>query len=343
MKALGLGLLVGALALGGCANNPSHRLRVFGEPTERFATNWAGEHALRADGAHSSRLLVSAPAQDDPRDAAATVSAGSKQGTPPLVSGSPQRTAYALVVGIERYRDLPPVVGARADAERYAALVGTTLGLPQQNVRVLVDDRATRADVEQGIEWLQQSVPAGGRAYLFFSGHGAPDTKSGQPFLVTYEGNPKSLTRTSLPLSEVMKSLEATKGKDALAVVDACFSGSGGRSVLPEGARPLMVVKDERPQTKLALFSASSGAQISGPTLDRKGGLFSSMFVQGLGTAAADVDGDGQITLSELDQWLKPRVEREAKSDQREQTPSLVLGRSAGQPGDFVVAYGVAR
>ena len=259
------------------------------------------------------------------------------------IAGSPQPTAFALIVGIEKYRDVPAALGAAADLDRYKGLVQATLGVPDDHVHVLADDRASKADLEKELDWLKDNVPSGGRAYFFYSGHGAPDTATGTPYLVPYDGDPKALAKTAVPLSTVMNALQATKGKDALAVVDACFSGSGGRSVLPAGARPLVNVKDAKPTAKLALFTASTGAQISGPALDGKGGLFSQLVAEGLGSAKADIDEDGQVSLAELEQWVKPRVQREAKQDRRDQTPGLVLGAGAGRAEDFVVAYGVKR
>ena len=301
-----------------------------------------------------SSALESARANAPPSSTASTKSvtggagAGGGKSSPEsprlaAIPGSPQPTAFALVVGIEKYRDVPAAQGAAEDLDRYKGLLQMTLGVPEDHVHVIADDRATKGDLEKELDWLKENVPSGGRAYFFYSGHGAPDTATGTPYLVPYDGDPKALARTAVPLSAVMNALQATKGKDALAVVDACFSGSGGRSVLPAGARPLVNVKDAKPTAKLALFTASTGAQISGPALDGKGGLFSQFVAEGLGSAKADMDEDGQVSLAELAQWVKPRVQREAKKDRRDQTPGLVLGAGAGRAEDFVVAYGVKR
>ena len=57
---------------------------------------------------------------------------------------------------------------------------------------------------------------------------------------------------------------------------DSCFSGAGGRSVLPAGARPLVRVKETTAPAggHVAVFSASDGTEISGPSADgTQGGL----------------------------------------------------------------------
>ncbi len=260
-----------------------------------------------------------------------------------FVSGAPQPASYALVVGIERYRDVPSPTGARADAESFARVVRTTLGVPEANVKVALDDRATRSDIEKQLEWMQANVQPGGRVYFYFSGHGAPDASAGTPYLLPYDGDPKFLARTALPLAGVLKTLGETKARDVLAVVDSCFSGAGGRSVLPDGARPLVRVKEASVAPRLALLTASSGAEISGPAPDGNGGLFTRYVNEGLGRGQADINGDGQISLQELSEWVRPRVARDAKRDNRDQTPSMQVGSGlAGGASSFIIAQGIA-
>ena len=256
-------------------------------------------------------------------------------------SATPQRTAYGLVIGIEKYRDLPAPTGARGDAESFATMLKTTLGIPDSNVRVALDDRATGKDIERNLAWLKANVPPGGRVYFFFSGHGAPDPSKGTAYLVPYEGDAQSIDDTAIPLDKVLAALGETKAKETLAFVDSCFSGSGGRSVIAKGTRPLVKLKAVSEPAAVVLFSASSGTQISGPSAEGNRGAFTKYLVQGIGEAKADANGDGQLTLQELADWVTPRVEREAKAQSREQTPKLAVGQKAGAPKDLAVAWGL--
>jgi hypothetical protein len=65
--------------------------------------------------------------------------------------------------------------------------------------------------------------------------------------------------------------------------------------------------------------------------------------LEAVGTGQADTNGDGQISLQELMDWVKPRVARDAKRDNRDQTPNLVLGQKTGAATDFMVAWGISR
>jgi uncharacterized caspase-like protein len=261
--------------------------------------------------------------------------------TAPVAVGVPQRSSYALIIGIERYRDLPAAPGARIDAEHYQAVVARTLGIPQAHVRVAVDDHATKADIERNLEWIEKNVTAGSRVYFFYSGHGAPDPSSGTPYLVPYDADAKAIKDSALPLATVLGSLEHSKANEVLAFVDSCFSGQGGRSVLPPGIRPLVMAKAVPRSNKVVLFSAASGNEISGPAPGNQGGLFSYYVFQALGQGAADMDGDGQITAGELQKWLKPRVARAAKQDGRDQNPEVQAGKNVPPLDELPVLWGL--
>jgi hypothetical protein len=268
----------------------------------------------------------------------------SPSATSKLRSGPIRGNAYALVVGVEKYRDVPPPAGARADAEHFVELAKKTLGVPGDHVRVALDDRATKADVEREIEWITTEATSGSRIYFFYSGHGAPDAAQGTPYLLPYDGDPKYVTSSGIPLAHVFDSLGKSKAQEVIAFVDACFSGAGGRSVLPTGARPLVRVKEAPANAtpRIALFTSSGGAEISGATRAGGEGLFTHMLVEAIGTGVADIDGDGNLSLAEIATWVKPRVAREAREDHREQNPTLTTGSALGDPSTVILAGGLS-
>jgi hypothetical protein len=291
-----------------------------------------------------------APAAPQAPPAAAVVAAPAPPASPAVsvaasgyVVAAPQPSAYALIIGIEKYRDVPSPTGARGDAEKFAKLARQTLGVPESHIQVAVDDRASKGDIEKHLEWLKANAQPGSRIYFFFSGHGAPEPTTGTSYLLPYDGDPRYLDGTALRLQTVLARLQETKAREVLAVLDSCFSGAGGRSVLPPGARALVRVQAPPTAARIALFSASSGAQTSGPAPGSASeGLFTQKILQALGGGQGDLNGDGQVSLEELRDWVKPRVTRDAKSDNRDQTPELFLGNNIGAPSSFIVAWGLA-
>lgn len=260
-------------------------------------------------------------------------------------AGQSRPNSYALVIGIEKYRDAAAPPGARVDAQRFAALAKTTLGVPADHVIVALDDRASKADIEKHLSWLSSNVPSGGRVYFFFAGHGTPEPTSQSAFLLPYDGDPKLVARTGLAMSNVMAELSATKAQEVVAFVDTCYSGAGGRSVLPPGARALVKVIEPTVDraSRVALFSSAGASEISGPIPAGTEGLFTHTLVDAIGSGSADVDGDGNISLGEVAVWVKPRVAREAKKDSRDQTPTLTLGKSAGDPNALILVNGIVK
>jgi hypothetical protein len=61
-----------------------------------------------------------------------------------------------------------------------------------------------------------------------------------------------------------------------------------------------------------------------------------------LGAGAADLNGDGQITVQELADYVTPRVAREAAKANVVQSPRLKLGDKLARSGDVVIEWGIA-
>ncbi len=246
----------------------------------------------------------------------------------PARAGKTNKNAYAIVIGIEQYREKLP----KADyAERDATLMGDyltkVLGYPEQNVVVRVNDRAARTDLEKYFEgWLPNHVEKDSSVFIYYSGHGAPNPKSGDAYLVPYDGDPTFVEKTAYPLKRLYAALDKLPARQVTVVLDSCFSGAGGRSVLAAGARPMgLSVETAIPASgKTVVLAASSGDQISSTFQDQGHGLLTYFFLKGL-QGDGDVNKDGVIEMNELFEFLKPNVERVARRQyNNEQTPQLL-------------------
>lgn len=247
--------------------------------------------------------------------------------TVPAAKNTKRAGAYALVVGIESYRQgLPKADFAVRDARVVTDYLTKSLGYEEENVVTLLNDRAAKADLEKYVEgWLPNRVEKNDSVFVYFSGHGAPNTKNGEAYLVPYDGDPAFVDKTSYPLKRLYEQLAKLPAKDVVVVLDSCFSGAGGRSVIAKGARPMvnvMPVSAALP-ANTAVLSASSSEQTSS-TYDQKGhGLLTYFFLKGL-QGDADTNKDGAVDLAELFAFVKPQVERTARREfNNEQTPQL--------------------
>lgn len=236
----------------------------------------------------------------------------------------PERPAdIAIVVGVSRYSDLPEAQYAEEDAEAVKAHL-LALGVPQRNLIHLAGVRATRTGLKKYVEtWLPNNVRPGSRVFFYFSGHGAPDPRTGDSYLVPFDGDPNYLADTAYPVKDLYRSLGASGAKEVLVALDACFSGAGGRSVLAKGARPMVVRREqpEAPPAAVTVMAAAGEDQITAAHEESGHGLFTHFLLTGLDGAAKDARG--RVTVRSLYDYLAPKVQDEARRQNREQSPSL--------------------
>jgi uncharacterized caspase-like protein len=201
------------------------------------------------------------------------------------------------------------------------------LGYPEENVITLLNDHASNVDLVKYFEkWLPNNVEPGASVFIYYSGHGAPNPKTGDAYLVPYDGDPSFIDETGYSLKRMYAALGKLPAKKIIVALDSCFSGAGGRSVIAKGSRPL--VMSLQTATALAanmtVLSASSGEQTSS-TYDEKGhGLFTYFMLKGIKDENV-VKPDGSIAISDLFGYIKPQVERIARKQyNNEQSPQLI-------------------
>lgn len=238
------------------------------------------------------------------------------------------KNSYAIIIGIENYRQkLPKADFAAHDAQIITEYLTKVMGYPEENVVTLINDRALKSDFEKYFEkWLSNNVEKDGSVFIYYSGHGAPNPKTGDAYLVPYDGDPSFIDQTGYSLKRLYDSLGKLQAKEIIVALDSCFSGAGGRSVIAKGARPLvMSMESYTLPSKLAVLSAASGDQISSTYEEKGHGLFTYFMLKGI-KGEGDINGDGKIEIGELFDYIKPQVERIArKTYNNEQSPQLIV------------------
>jgi len=245
----------------------------------------------------------------------------------PLIKTKANKNSYAIVIGIENYRQkLPKADYAVADAKTVTEYLTKVMGYPEENVVTLTNDRASLTDFIKYFEkWLPNNVEKDSSVFIYYSGHGAPNTKTGDAYLVPYDGDPSFIEQTGYPLKKLYESLNKLQAKEIIVALDSCFSGAGGKSVIAKGARPLVMnlEQDIKLSKNMTVLSASSGEQTSS-TYDEKGhGLFTYFMLKGIKNEDVTRQ-DGSIKMDDLFGYIKPQVERIARKQyNNEQTPQL--------------------
>lgn len=171
----------------------------------------------------------------------------------------------ALVIGINAYREVPPLAKAVGDAEAIAAKLAR-LGFA---VTKVIDADRRMLNVE--LSNFYGSIAPGDTVLVHFSGHGVEI--GGQNYLLPADipspasGQSDLLKSESLPLASIVESLGEKGAAVRLLIIDACrdnpFAKSGKRSL--GGTRGLSAV--EPPKGTFIMYSAGAGQA----ALDRLG------------------------------------------------------------------------
>jgi hypothetical protein len=230
---------------------------------------------------------------------------------------------FAVVVGVENYPRLPRADFAGRDAEAVRNHL-VALGYPERNIAFLTGRDASKAGLAKHLEvWLPRNVKPNSEVFFYYSGHGAPDLKTGEAYLVPADGDPEYLEVTAYPIKRLYEKLGALNVKNIVVALDSCFSGAGGRSVIPEGTRPLVTtVKMSEPiSERIVSLTAAKAEQISGTLKDEGHGLFTYFLLEGLNGAARDASG--AVTMTSLYSYISPKVADEARRRNRDQSPQL--------------------
>jgi hypothetical protein len=232
---------------------------------------------------------------------------------------------FAVVFGVESYKNVAGVTFARRDAQWIKAYFEKTLGIPAGNIYFKTDADVSLAEFKVAFSgWLQKRVQKGiSNVYVYYAGHGAPELKAKKAYLIPYDGNPNYAEQTGYDIEKLYDELNALEAKSVTVFLDACFSGANrNNEMLLADARPIMIEVKGSVVGNVTVFSATSGAQIASAWPEKKHGLFSYFLMKGL-QGAADSDGDRKITVKELGDFLSNNVPQTAGLLDREQMPEL--------------------
>ncbi len=233
---------------------------------------------------------------------------------------------FAIVVGVQKYAgSVMPSEFSQRDAiavqKHFFAL-----GVPEEHLRLLLNERATKSDLAAYLEdWLPKNVKKDSRVYFYFSGHGAPNPDTGEAYLVPFDGNPEFLSKTAYPLKKLYHDLLKISAHREIVILDSCFSGSGARSIMRPGLRPLTTHVDQGfvpGKGQIVVLTAARDNQTAS-VISREGhGLLTYYFLRGLNGKA--LDKLKRVSLGSLYGYLAPEVQNQANLENHSQNPQLL-------------------
>ncbi|MCU0595292.1 MAG: caspase family protein, partial [Desulfobacterota bacterium] len=245
------------------------------------------------------------------------------KGAPPREEASLKPRLFVLAVGVSQYKrpDMRLLLAAK-DALDFAGAWTDQRGRLYSGVEVkaLTDAQATKANILEGMQWLEKQVKSNDVAVLFFAGHGLDDNE-GLFYFLPFEGEPGNLKGTGLPQTDIVATVSAIAGK-VLVFMDACHSGNLMGKTRRRGLMDVNTVINElaAAENGAIVFSSSTGRQYSLENSDWGNGAFTKGLVEGIG-GKADFRGTGRITVNMLDLYVSERVKELTEG---QQTPTTV-------------------
>jgi hypothetical protein len=247
-------------------------------------------------------------------------------------------SALALVIGVEKYTDLPPAPYAENDAEIIKEYFKTRLGInhvvtyTNEDVSGLKFDDIFNPDYGE----LQKSIIKGVTdVFVFYSGHGIPNKDGDKIYLFPSDGKIERLETQGYDLNDLYQNLENLGAKSVTVFLDACFSGVSKASekismknlVLTKGVRiEPKIISPWIKNPNFSVFNSSAANETSLGFDPSQTGLFTYYLCLGL-QGEADLNHDRKITNGELYDFVYSKVTETSKKIFGVQTPQFYGNR----------------
>ncbi len=249
---------------------------------------------------------------------------------------------YAVIIGVSKYQDpdIRSLKFARADAESIYQLITDPEGggFPEDNVRLLTDEQATREAIMQTIgEWLPGQAKPDDMVLLFYAGHGGvevdltgEESDGNSKYLIPYDSKLGGLFSTAILNSMMTTMLQRIQSNRMIFLIDCCYSGGTSnlaalavRSISSPGTKVETDVYSDFSGSGRVVISASQPDQFSLELPEWNHGLFTYNLLRAI-SGAADYNKDNFVTLvSEIYPFVFREVSQMADSYGFKQNPKL--------------------
>ena len=250
--------------------------------------------------------------------------------------GKTQPDLYLITIGESEFQQADfNLTYAAKDAKDMAALFEKSKVYATVHTKTLVNEQVTKANVKALKSFLQKA-DINDEVMVFIAGHGVLDANLDYYF-ATYDMDFQQPQEKGLAYEAVEGLLDGIKPLKKTLLIDACHSGEIDKEevelaeadVKEEGDIQFRVVgntatpklgtqntseltkslfTDLRKGTGATVISSAGGMEFAMEGDDWNNGLFTYCFIKGIQSKAADLNKDGEIWLSEIQQYVSQQV-----------------------------------
>lgn len=241
---------------------------------------------------------------------------------------------WAVVIGVSDYADkrIQALQFADDDARAMHAFLRSPAGgaIPESQIRLLVNERATAAAIRDALFVFLQQASEEDHVLVYVAAHGAPDPKrQANLYILPHDTNLDAVAATAFPMWDFKTAVRRQIASERVVVIaDACHSAGA----LIDDANPISgAFADLFSPSRRVTLSASGKNELSREGKEWGGGhgVFTHTLLEGLG-GKADADEDGVVTFVEAASYVERSV------------PTLTAGKQNPKRmglGDVPLAY----
>ncbi|OCL95758.1 caspase family protein [Aliarcobacter thereius] len=190
---------------------------------------------------------------------------------------------WLFVFAVENYDETDSVLYAKNSAEIFTQAMQKRLGISQRNSYVYIDSKATTTALNDHLDRFLKNVKQGDSVYFYYSGHGIPDPKSGEAYLLPKDKIVDYVTKEdNLKARNIYYKLSNSNASQVVAFVDSCFSGKTDNIANYKGvaAGLFRTKKIDFNQNKMTVLTAGTNNQFSNAHPQKPHRLFSYYLVE---------------------------------------------------------------
>ncbi len=182
-------------------NTSVHRIGIRGERAEKLTGEWQ-VHVYLDNYLAASRHFNLLPGIGD-IDSYITKA--------PEIRIKQDKTKWAILIGIEKYRNAAPAAYSSHDAVLMKEYLNKFAGVPEENIFLITDDKATKTEIELLLQdKIKKLLKEGDTLYFYYAGHGIPDVGDQTPYILPSDGNPDNPRMSGYPLERLYKDYTKT-------------------------------------------------------------------------------------------------------------------------------------
>ena len=229
---------------------------------------------------------------------------------------------FGLVIGVSQYQSpkISALKYADADARIFSDFLQSKdgVGIPSTQMRFLVNERATRANILDAMESFLTQTTKKDMIIIYIACHGLTSMKSNATYFLNYDADLMDLPNTAVDQSFLTNILtQKVQAGKVVFFIDACHGGGLGLTgVRLRGSTSFLSSKFQLEimanKNSTAFFSAARAMEqsVEGPQWGGGHGVFTHYVMEGL-RKHGDANKNGIVTIDELADYVSMKVKED--------------------------------